>query len=144
MRRLDRLNVRLTAARLALEIALERRAEAARAAGLAPGRPPAGPGTDREAAENELGRALAVLDRDGLPADVAAELADAQRHVDLVRRVHNDAVRDTLGLRSRRMVRWLRLAGSVPVPAYFEIADHPGQVDGTARTADVAWGVRSG
>ncbi len=38
-------------------------------------------------------------------------------------RVHNDAVRDTLALRSRRLVRWLRLAGRTPIPAYFEIAD---------------------
>jgi len=41
----------------------------------------------------------------------------------LARRVHNDAVRDTLGLRSQRLVRWLRLAGTAPMPAYFEIAD---------------------
>jgi hypothetical protein len=37
--------------------------------------------------------------------------------------VHNDAVRDTLALRSRRLVRWLHLAGTAPMPAYFEIAD---------------------
>ena len=43
----------------------------------------------------------------------------------LARRVHNDAVRDTLDLRSRRLVRWLRLAGTAPAPAYFEIADPP-------------------
>jgi 8-oxo-dGTP pyrophosphatase MutT (NUDIX family) len=45
----------------------------------------------------------------------------------LARRVHNDAVRDTLTLRSRRLVRWLRLAGTAPHPAYFEIVDveHP-------------------
>jgi hypothetical protein len=39
--------------------------------------------------------------------------------------VHNDAVRDTLDLRSRRLVRGLRLAGTAPAPAYFEIADPP-------------------
>ncbi len=37
--------------------------------------------------------------------------------------MHNDAVRDTLVLRSRRLVRWFRLAGTAPLPAYFEIAD---------------------
>ena len=37
--------------------------------------------------------------------------------------MHNDAVRDTLDLRSRRLVRWLRLAGTAPAPVYFEIAD---------------------
>ena len=52
-----------------------------------------------------------------------AELADAEQLRPVARRVHNDAVRDTLDLRSRRLVRWLRLAGTAPVPAYFEIAD---------------------
>jgi len=58
-----------------------------------------------------------------LSAGPAAELTDAEQLVILARRVHNDAVRDTLGLRSRRLVRWLHLAGTAPVPEYFEIAD---------------------
>jgi hypothetical protein len=78
---------------------------------------------DPEAAANALGRALARLDRAALPADVRAALDDAEQLLVLARRVHNDAVRDTLGLRSRRLVRWLRLAGTAPMPAYFEIAD---------------------
>jgi len=78
---------------------------------------------DPEAAANALGRALARLDRATLPADVQAALTDAEQLLVLARRVHNDAVRDTLGLRSRRLVRWLRLAGTAPMPAYFEIAD---------------------
>jgi hypothetical protein len=41
----------------------------------------------------------------------------------IARRVYNDAVRDTLALRSRRMVRWLRLAGTAAAPRYFEIAE---------------------
>lgn len=81
------------------------------------------PDGGREAAENALGRALAAVDRTALPAGLAAELADAETLVVLARRVHNDAVRDTLDLRSRRLVRWLRLAGTAPRPAYFEIAD---------------------
>ena len=80
-------------------------------------------GSTREAAANALGRALARLDRAALPADVRAALVDAEQLLVLARRVHNDAVRDTLGLRSRRLVRWLRLAGTAPMPAYFEIAD---------------------
>ena len=36
----------------------------------------------------------------------------------IARRVYNDAVRDTLALRSHRMVRWLRLAGTAPLPRY--------------------------
>ncbi len=78
---------------------------------------------DPEVAANALGRALARVDRTALPPDVRTALADAEQLLVLARRVHNDAVRDTLGLRSRRLVRWLRLAGTAPMPAYFEIAD---------------------
>ena len=39
------------------------------------------------------------------------------------RRFHNDAVRDTLALRERPMVRLLRLGGHAPLPVYFEIAE---------------------
>ena len=85
------------------------------------------PATDQldpcEVAENTLTRRLAAVDLAALPAALAAELADAEQSVLIARRVHNDAVRDTLDLRSRRLVRWLRLAGTAPVPAYFEIAD---------------------
>ena len=70
-----------------------------------------------------LTRRLAGVDRGALPAGLAAELADVEQSVLIARRVHNDAVRDTLDLRSRRLVRWLRLAGTAPAPAYFEIAD---------------------
>ncbi len=85
-----------------------------------------GAGLDRcEAAENTLTRRLAGVDRDTLPAGLAAELADVEQSVLIARRVHNDAVRDTLDLRSRRLVRWLRLAGTAPAPAYFEIAEPP-------------------
>jgi hypothetical protein len=86
----------------------------------------AGAGLDRcEVAENTLTRRLAGVDRDTLPAGLAAELADVEQSVLIGRRVHNDAVRDTLDLRSRRLVRWLRLAGTAPAPAYFEIAEPP-------------------
>ena len=50
----------------------------------------------------------------------------------LARRVHNDAVRDTLALRSRRLVRWFRLAGTAPAPEYFEITDEQPGAEGTA------------
>jgi hypothetical protein len=78
---------------------------------------------DRETAENALGRALAGVDRSRLPAAVLEELVDAEQLLVVARRVLNDAVRDTRALRSRRMVRWLRLAGRAPMPEYFEIAD---------------------
>jgi hypothetical protein len=78
-----------------------------------------------ELAENTLTRRLAAVDRDALRGGLAGELLEAQQLALLARRVHNDAVRDTLDLRSRRLVRWLRLAGTAPAPAYFEIADPP-------------------
>jgi hypothetical protein len=143
-RRLDRLHRRTDAARAGLADALERRAAVAvRVADVLPtaaaalriaahdslttchaGLRSAGAGLEPcEVAENALTRGLAVVDRDALPAALAGELVDAEQLVLLARRVHNDAVRDTLDLRSRRLVRWLRLAGTAPVPAYFEIAD---------------------
>jgi 8-oxo-dGTP pyrophosphatase MutT (NUDIX family) len=130
--RLDRLHIRTDAARAALIAALDRRAVVTRAiAGhigddelhRAAAAAEAAPMPGRETAENQLGRLIAALDREPLPARLADELAEAEHRVMLARRVHNDAVRDTLRLRSRRLVRWFRLAGNTPLPAYFEIAD---------------------
>jgi hypothetical protein len=142
VRRLDRLHVRTDAARAGLESACERRATAAlavagvlaavpaerdRAEGLraavARTRAAGVTGGDREGAENVLGRELAAVPRRVLPGAVLEELVDAEQLLVLARRVHNDAVRDTRDLRSRRLVRWLHLAGTAPMPAYFEIAD---------------------
>jgi 8-oxo-dGTP pyrophosphatase MutT (NUDIX family) len=137
--RLDRLHIRTDAARAALVSALERRAVVARSAGRTLGddqlcrvaaRAEHISGPDREATENDLGRLLAGLDRDPLSAALRCELADAEQRVMLARRVHNDAVRDTRSLRSRRLVRWFRLAGTAPAPAYFEITDPGSDADG--------------
>ncbi|MFC5139224.1 NUDIX hydrolase [Actinomycetospora rhizophila] len=146
-RRLDRLHVRTDAAAAGLAAVLDRRAAVVRAiaatagpvaladadrralraaARAATATRAAGEGdldAEREAAENDLTRALGALDTAALPADLAAELADAHARVSVARRIHNDAVRDTRALRGRRMVRWLRLAGTAPVPRYFEIAE---------------------
>jgi hypothetical protein len=142
VRRLDRLHVRTDAARAGLESACERRASAALAvarvlaavpaeraradglrAAVTGARTARVTGGDREGAENVLGRELAGVPRALLPPAVLAELEDAEQLLGLARRVHNDAVRDTRDLRSRRLVRWLHLAGTAPMPAYFEIAD---------------------
>ncbi|MGH4013025.1 MAG: NUDIX hydrolase [Pseudonocardiaceae bacterium] len=126
--RLDRLHVRTDAAWGALDAALGRRALAVSslarpdAVSAADAALRAAPGF-REDVENELGRVLVVLDRTGLAPARAAQLADAEQRVVIARRVYNDAVRDTLALRSHRMVRWLRLAGTAPLPHYFEIAE---------------------
>jgi hypothetical protein len=144
-RRLDRLHRRTDAARAGLADALERRGQVALRVADGPGgaagvRPAAhdaltacraglrAAGTDLEpceVAENTLTRRLAAIDRRALPGGLAGELLDAEQLTLLARRVYNDAVRDTLDLRSRRLVRWLRLAGTAPAPAYFEIADPP-------------------
>jgi hypothetical protein len=151
--RLDRLHVRTDAAWAALDAALCRRARAVRGlegsvalrcaadAALLAGSDSAlrarsgvdlRAGADvalwaasavREEIENELGQVLAVLDRRGLEPASAGWLTDAEQRVVIARRVYNDAVRDTLALRSRRMVRWLRLAGTAAAPRYFEIAE---------------------
>lgn len=125
--RLDRLHIRTDAAWAALDGALARRALLARLASpKLQAATEAAEGADkaeREAAENEVSRLLGELDREALPAEIATELADAEHRLVLARRVHNDAVRDTLSLRRKRSVRWLRLAGTAALPSYFEIAE---------------------
>ncbi|MFI9812030.1 NUDIX hydrolase [Saccharothrix variisporea] len=130
--RLDRLHVRTDAAWAALDAALARRAVVTRAVAVVCGtdelraaadRAERAGRADRETAENELSALLDGLDRSVLAPALAAELADAEQRVVLARRVHNDAVRDTLALRQWRLVRWLRLAGTAPTPSYFEIAE---------------------
>jgi 8-oxo-dGTP pyrophosphatase MutT (NUDIX family) len=135
--RLDRLHVRYDLSWQALDGALARRAVVARAVAVeAYGGGPQGkrlaaladaaeraPRSAREAAENELSAALALVDPASLPIALVAELADAEARVLLARRFHNDAVRDTLALRERRAVRILRLGGTAALPTYFEIAE---------------------
>ena len=134
--RLDRLHVRYDLSWQALDAALARRAVVARASrrtlgdaadarqlvALADAAERA-PRQAREACENKLSAALAMVDPESLPAGLIAELADAEARVLLGRRFHNDAVRDTLALRERGMVRLLRLGGTASLPSYFEIAE---------------------
>ena len=135
--RLDRLHVRYDLSWQALDGVLARRAVVARAVAVdSYGGAPAGkrlaaladvaersPRDRREAAENELSAALALVDPATLPLALVAELADAEARVLLARRFHNDAVRDTLALRERPVVRLLRLGGTAALPTYFEIAE---------------------
>lgn len=135
--RLDRLHVRYDLSWQALDAALARRSVVARAiAADVYGDDPAGrrlarladaaeraPRSGRESAENELSAELATVEPATMPVGLVAELADAEARVLLARRFHNDAVRDTLALRERRPVRWLRLGGRAALPAYFEIAE---------------------
>lgn len=134
--RLDRLHVRMDAGWAALDAALARRAVVARAVAVAaPAEEPAArllrvaeraesaSRSEREAEENELTSVLAAFDRAVLPPVLCDELTDAEHRVVIARRVHNDAVRDTLALRRRRKVRYFKLAGTAPHPEYFEIAE---------------------
>ena len=135
--RLDRLHVRYDLSWQALDSALARRAVVARAVAVdAYGPSPEGrllatladlaeraPRSAREAAENDLSAALARVDPEAVPVALVAELADAEARVLLARRFHNDAVRDTLALRERPVVRLLRLGGTAALPTYFEIAE---------------------
>lgn len=139
--RLNRLHVRYDLSWQALDGALGRRAVVARAVATdAYGRSIAGkhltaladaaeraPRTAREAAENELSAALSAVDPASLPLGLVAELADAEARVLLARRFHNDAVRDTLALRERPLVRVLHLGGTAAMPSYFEIAERSTQ-----------------
>ncbi|MDH6247215.1 NUDIX domain-containing protein [Mycobacterium sp. OTB74] len=144
--RLDRLHVRYDLSWQALDGALARRAVVARAVatdaygsrsagrrlvGLADAAE-AAPRPAREAAENELSAALAQVDPASIPVALVAELADAEARVLLARRFHNDAVRDTLALRERRLVRWLHLGGTAAMPTYFEIVERASRHDAGA------------
>jgi hypothetical protein len=144
-RRLDRLHARLDAAGTALDAQLQRRAVTARAFGGVVNLDPSiaaelaataneaastsGLGRNREIAEHALTRALAVAvagaTERGAPASGTAltEMHDEALRATFARRFYNDAVRDVLVVRDRRVVRWLRLAGRAPRPAYFEMDD---------------------
>jgi hypothetical protein len=135
--RLDRLHVRYDLSWQALDAALARRAVVARAiAADAYGNTAQGdrlialadaaekaPRYAREGCENELSTELSRVDPQAVPGGLTAELTEAESRVLLARRFHNDAVRDTLALRERRPVRWLKLGGHAPLPTYFEIAE---------------------
>jgi 8-oxo-dGTP pyrophosphatase MutT (NUDIX family) len=137
--RLDRLHVRYDLSWQALDGALARRAVVARAVaidaygGASEGRrlaalADAAEGASRQAREsreNELSAALAIVDPASLPAGLIAEMADAEARVVLARRFHNDAVRDTLALAERPLVRLFRLGGTAALPSYFEIVERP-------------------
>ena len=132
--RLDRLHLRLDAARTALDAQLRERALVARttpnlrtAAQQALDTP--GLGHDREQAENDLSRVLRTV----TPTN---ELNDVVTRTSFARQFYNDAVRDALVLRRRRIVRLLHLFGYAPKPTFFEIDD--ATLNRSAEISDVA------
>jgi hypothetical protein len=141
--RLDRQHLRLDAARAALDAALTLRAELAELAGVNRGlgsieRPETAIDLshERERAENQVSRAIRdELESDRLDPAQRAQLLDAVTRAGFVRRFHNDAVRDALALRRRRMVRLLHLFGHAPLPQYFEIDDVASEISDVARAS---------
>jgi hypothetical protein len=147
--RIGRLHARVAAANVTLDAQLTRRANAA--AALAHGQLASRPAAaeqvceaaraslnahpdDREAVENDLTRALGGLAVEaGDPA--ADELLAVSRLAAVARQVHNDAVRDTLGLRTARVPRALRLGSRHSMPTYFDIAEptHLGLASGVGQ-----------
>jgi hypothetical protein len=147
--RLDRLHVRVEAARAALDAQLVRRTSAALDLAHAGLLDPAtsvllaeeGYGVqtaserERARAESELTGALNaalpdeatvdLLNSSGRGAELLGGLGVACGRVVLARRFYNDAVRTTQVIRRRRLVRWLRLAGTAGLPEPFEMDDHP-------------------
>jgi hypothetical protein len=142
--RLDRLHARVDAAGAALDAQLRRRGVVAQAFAQAEWLPDTvvhqvvlaardanaviGLGHNREVAENALSRALvrAATASSAVtlsPSQGAVELHDEALRATFARRFYNDTVRDALTIRDRRVVRWLRLAGRAPHPAYFEMDD---------------------
>ncbi|WP_107660700.1 NUDIX hydrolase [Nocardia suismassiliense] len=154
--RLDRLHVRSDQSWQALDAALARRAVVARSVAAAIADPVADPAladqakvlahladraeragrADRETVENQLSAALSTIDIEKLRPQMVAELADAEARVLIARRFHNDAVRDTLALRTRRSVRILHLGGTAPLPTYFEITERATPAASTGLTVD--------
>jgi hypothetical protein len=100
-----------------------------------------------EAAESALSQTLrGVLDDPGVVRDLRSdpgvaglldELAGGCAKVELARRFHNDVVVSARALRSRRRVRWLRLAGHALAPRTVDLDDVPpsGLVGGWSRSA---------
>lgn len=145
--RLDRLHARVEGARAALDAQLMRRSAVAlelATSGLldpatgvlladAAHEARAASAADREVAESNLTRALRAafalpetgeqLRGAALGAELLDELDAVARRVLLARRFHNDAVRAARAVRRQRVVRYLRLAGSAPMPEGFEILD---------------------
>jgi hypothetical protein len=92
---------------------------------------------EMESAESDLSQALRAVFADAEEVralrdspevgPLLAELAGNCRKVELARRFHNEVVTSARALRSRRRVRWLRLAGRAPEPATVDLDDVPPQ-----------------
>ena len=148
--RLDRLHNRVEAARTALDLALVRRAAAASelaSSGLldpatsllladAVRRARQADPAERDLAESDLTRALRatlgdpdfrkeLVGDDGAhgAAELVAEVEAAAQQVFIARKFYNDLAGRTVYARRRPLARVLRLAGSAPLPGFFDMDD---------------------
>jgi len=145
--RLDRLHNRAEAARTALDLALVRRASAASelaSSGLldpatslllgdAVRRARQADPAERDLAESDLTRALRAtlgdpdfrkeLVGDDGAAELVAEVEAAAQQVFIARKFYNDLAGRTVYARRRPLARVLRLAGSAPLPGFFDMDD---------------------
>jgi hypothetical protein len=148
-RRLDRMHHRLELARASLDAQLLRRSGAALEVATSRALDPARSlllvdaasyarsvhDGEMESAESDLSQALRAvfadadevrsLRQDPAVAPLLGELAGSCRKVELARRFHNDVVGSARMLRSRRRVRWLRLAGRAEPPSTVDLDDQP-------------------
>jgi hypothetical protein len=158
--RLDRLHARLEAARFALDAALVRRSSIALELASSGLLDPAtsvllagaahdarSPQDGGEMPESDLTRALrAVFSQPDFRAllagregaeELLGELEGAAHQVFLARKFYNDAVAATQVARRRWLVRILRLAGTAPMPEFFEIDDSLVPAAGTGPGTDI-------
>jgi hypothetical protein len=145
--RLDRLHNRVEAAHTALDLALVRRASAASelaTSGLldpatsllladAVRRARQADPAERDLAESDLTRALRAtlgdpdfrkeLIGDDGATELVAEVGAAAQQVFIARKFYNDLAGRTVDARRRPLARVLRLAGSAPLPTFFDMDD---------------------
>jgi hypothetical protein len=145
--RLDRLHNRVESAHTALDLALVRRGSAASelaTSGLldpatsllladAVRRARQADPAERDLAESDLTRALRAtlgdpdfrkeLVGDDGATELVAEVEAAAQQVFIARKFYNDLAGRTVYARRRPLARVLRLAGSAPLPAFFDMDD---------------------
>jgi len=139
--RLDRMHLRVEAARSSLVAQLQHRASAATELAIGGVGDPASsvlllaaarsaresedlPDADRWLAESELTAILLALELPPATEEpLVGELSDAARNAALARRIHNDVAATTTRLHRRRRVRWFHLAGHAKAPAMIDFDD---------------------
>ncbi len=90
--------------------------------------------------DEETRDALRTLYADPPARELLDQLAAASRKVELARRFHNDQVRATRDLRSRRRTQWFRLAAKAPEPRPIDFDDQPPAVFSVETAASLGTG----